>query len=70
MNPSPRWSMTFHRKPQKSGKTQTTETHLSPALCSLADLIFDHADEIPQGLYLELMEHLKKLGDEQTLTET
>ena len=58
--------MTFDRHPQKSAKTQTTETHLSPALCSLADLLFAHADEIPQGLYLDLMEHLKKLGEEQT----
>ncbi len=70
MDPSPRWSMTFHRKPQKSAKTQPTKTHLSPTLCSLADLLFAHADEIPQGLYLELMEHLKKLGDEHRLTET
>ena len=70
MDPSPRWSMTFDRHPQKSAKTQTTETHLSPVLCSMADLLFAHADEIPQGLYLELMEHLKKLGDEYRLTET
>ena len=62
--------MTFDRHPQKSAKTQKTETHLSPVLCSLADLIVAHADEIPQGLYLVIMEHLKKLGDERKLTET
>ena len=62
--------MTFDRHPHKSAKIQQTKTHLSPVLCSLADLLFAHADEIPQGLYLELMEHLKKLGDEHRLTQT
>ena len=70
MNPSPRWSNTFGPDLQKSVKIKQNKTTLSPALRSLADLLFAHADAIPQGLYLELMEHLKKLGNEQTLTET
>ena len=70
MNPSPRWSNTFGDQPQKSVKIKKSASTLSPALRSLAELMFANADKIPQGLYLELMEHLKKLGDEQTLTET
>ena len=69
MNPSPRWSNTFGTQPQKSVKLKES-VKPSPTLRSLAELLFTNADEIPQGLYLELMEHLKKLGDEQTLTET
>ena len=70
MNPSPRWSNIFGNQSQKSVKIKQNKTTLSPTLRSLAELMFAHADEIPQGLYLELMEHLKKLGDEQKLTET
>ena len=70
MNPSPRWSNTFGPEPEKSVKTKKTKTNLSPTLRSLVELLFTNADEIPQGLYLVLMEHVKKLGDEQKLTET
>ena len=70
MNPSPRWSNIFGDQPQKSVKIKQTASTLSPTLRSLAELLFTNADEIPQGLYLELMEHVKKLGNEQTLTET
>ena len=70
MNPSPRWSNTFGDQPQKSVKIKQTASTLSPALRSLADLLFTNADAIPEGLYLELMDHVKKLGDEQKLTGT
>ena len=70
MNPSPRWSNTFGDQPQKSVKIKQTASTLSPTLRSLADLLFTNADAIPEGLYLELMDHVKKLGDEQKLTGT
>ena len=70
MNPSPRWSNTFGPDLQKSAKIKKTKTNLSPTLRSLVELLFTNADEIPQGLYLELMDHVKKLGDEQKLTGT
>ena len=64
MNPSPRWSMTFDRHPQKPVEIKIKTTALSPALRSLGDLLFANADAIPQGLYLKLMEHLKLLAEE------
>ena len=70
MNPSPRWSNTFGNQSQKSVKIKQTASTPSPTLRSLADLLFTNADAIPEGLYLELMDHVKKLGDEQKLTET
>ena len=70
MNPSPRWSMTFDRHPQKPVeiKIKTTASTLSPALRSLGDLLFANADAIPQGLYLKLMDHLKELAEEGLIT--
>ena len=62
MNPSPRWSNTFGNQPHKSVKNKQTACTLSPTLRSLAELLFAHADEIPQGLYLELMDHVKNWG--------
>ena len=69
MNPSPRWSNIFGNQSQKSVKLKES-VKPSPTLRSLAELLFTNADEIPQGLYLELMDHVKKLGNEQKLTET
>ena len=62
--------MTFDRHPQKPVeiKIKTTSSTLSPTLRSLGDLLFAHADAIPQGLYLKLMEHLKKLAEEGLIT--
>ena len=73
MNPSPRWSMTFDRHPQKPVEikiktTASTLSTLSPALRSLGDLLFANADAIPQGLYLKLMDHLKELAEEGLIT--
>ena len=69
MNPSPRWSNIFGNQPQKSVKIKES-VKPSPTLRSLAELLFANADEIPQGLYLVLMDHVKKLGDEQKLIGT
>ena len=69
MNPSPRWSNTFGPDLQKSVRFKES-VKPSPTLRSLVELLFTNADEIPQGLYLELMDHVKKLGDEQKLTGT
>ena len=70
MNPSPRWSMTFDTHSPKPVKIKTTPTTLSPALRSLGDLLFAHADAIPQGLYLKLMDQLKELAEEGGISLT
>ena len=56
------------RNPDQPEKPDQPEPRVSPSLHRASEILFAHADAIPQGEYLELMGHLQAVAREMART--